>query len=125
MTASRTVLAPTLLLLLILTYAIAWGQDDTEYKIAKRYQDNENYLLAYKHLLLFRCANLQYLQRPSNKSQLEQLDNYIEEFEVYLGQRLILSPLVLRKIRGYTDHQLDSAFRDRGKSIKLKDINIK
>ena len=95
------------------------AQNNSSYLLAREYQKNEDYLMAYKCLLIYKYTNLNLLQKPSNSAILNKLDATIQSFENWLALRLILSSATRKKVSGYTDHQLDSLYRK-----KLPPINI-
>jgi hypothetical protein len=89
--------------------------DFSSYEIAKKYQNDKNYLFAYKHLLIFKFTNLDRLIRPENKNSYSTINKQIAEFEGILQQDIIGYDEI--KARGFTKPQFDSII-----SIKHKKI---
>jgi hypothetical protein len=109
---------------LLMYSAIVVGQevDYSSYEIAKKYQRDGNSLFAYKHLLIFKYSNLERLRKPENRPTLKTLDNKIEEYENLLQQNV--SWFEVKKYRGFSDVELDSALNTKLKKITLENIKV-
>jgi hypothetical protein len=100
------------------------AQDYSSYEIAKKFQREHNYVMTYRYLLIFKYSNLDLLQKPANKNTLMALEAKISEFEDFLSQAIALSTIDLTKIRGFSDHQIDSARNTRMRVIPIDPIKI-
>ena len=97
--------------------------DYSSYDISKTYFKDKNYLFAYKYLIIFKFTNLQLLTQSVNKDALSQLDRQIGQMEDYIRQNV--GWIDLKRARGFSDHQVDSALKDQSKKIEFRPIEIK
>jgi hypothetical protein len=99
-----------------------FGQDQLEYDFARECARNHNYLLAYKHLIIYKYTNLRYFEAPANAGSLRQVDGYIASYEEYLGRQVMLSPTERSKVKGYTPGKADSLPPAALGPVKLKPL---
>jgi hypothetical protein len=96
--------------------------DYSSYEIAKKYKKDNNFVLAYKHLLIFKFSNIERFNKPENSNALNQVDTQIKQIEEYLSQNYAWYDI--KKSRGFSDKQLDSTLKNQGRHIKFDDIAI-
>lgn len=102
--------------------AFSQTPDYSSYEISKKYKKDNNFILAYKHLLIFKFSNIERLNKPENAEALKKLDLQIKELEEHLMQNYAWYDI--KKSRGFSDKQLDSTLKNQSKKIIFKDINI-
>lgn len=96
--------------------------DYSSYEIAKKYQRDNNILMVYKHLIIFKYANINLLNKQENRESLKALDSQIRKVEDYLQQDARWA--ITKKNYGFTNAQLDSAIKAQGRNIILRDVII-
>lgn len=96
--------------------------DYSSYEIAKKYRKENNFVLAYKHLIIFKFSNIDKLNEPKNAETLTKLEKQISEVEDYLKQNIAWYEI--KKSRGFSDKKLDSLFKNQATEIQLESIKI-
>ncbi len=104
-----------------LLYQPTLGQqvDYSSFEIAKKYQRDNNMLMAYKHLIIFKYTNINLLNRQENFNALKMLDAQIRQVEDYLQQDARW--YVSKKSYGFSNAQLDSVLKEQRKNIIFRD----
>ena len=113
-----------LCLVIAFTSTAVLAQDYSSYEIAKMYQKDKDYVLSYKHLLIFEYTNYAILHKSVNNELLRQLEKEISDFESYLKQNETDCSIDIKKYRGFSDDQVDSAFQNRKRPKKLIDLKL-
>ncbi len=121
----RLIFKIMLLLLFEAVGARGQGPDYTGIQMAREYQANHNYLLAYKYLVIYRWVNDRLFEKPVNRDSREKLEATIGVFEDCLNQRIVLSPKEIIKMKGFSNQQLDSVCRDVMKSIRIENAPLR
>src|ERR1700723_654264 len=87
--------------------------DYSNYNLAKDYIKQNNFILGYKNLLIFKYTNLARLNRPENAGALNKVNKQLEDIEDYLSQNY--SWYSVKKARGWSDEKLDSTLKNQGR----------
>ncbi|BAU53264.1 hypothetical protein [Mucilaginibacter gotjawali] len=114
-------------LILLLNYNNGYSQnkpyiDYGGLNMARQAVNDKNYILAYKYLIIFKYTNLQRLKSNENTDCLAKLNNQIDQIEEYLLQNYSL--LDVKKIRGFSETQIDSTFKARSQKIIIQNVII-
>ncbi|MFB9844013.1 hypothetical protein [Mucilaginibacter ginsenosidivorans] len=118
----------TIIISLSSGYAYCQNSINVDYgglNMARQCIKQNNYVLAYKYLIIFKYSNLQRLQTKENSENLTKLEKQINEIEAYLLENYSWVDEI--KIRGFKDAQIDStlqALRVHHKKIAVQNIEI-
>jgi hypothetical protein len=115
---------PLLFVVICLAAKAGVAQDYSSYDIALKYQNDENYIMAYKHLLIFEYSNYAMLHQAANSKSLRQLEKQISEYEEFLKESVSNCSLSIKSFRGFTDGQIDSLFSRRRKPLIIQPLRL-